>query len=101
MNVAAGPKLAAAVTNAGGIGVIGGIRQSPRMLQDSIDQIKIHLEDKNAPFGVDLLIPQIGGNARKTNVNYIGDQMDSAEISHLVRLFQRQPSRVDKGYNKK
>lgn len=69
MNVAAGPKLAAAVTNAGGIGVIGGIRQSPKMLQDSIDQIKSHLEDKDAPFGVDLLIPQIGGNARKTNVS--------------------------------
>lgn len=27
MNVAAGPKLAAAVTNAGGLGVIGGVRQ--------------------------------------------------------------------------
>lgn len=69
MNVAAGPKLAAAVTNAGGIGVIGGLRQSPKMLQQSIDDIKKHLEDKNAPFGVDLLIPQVGGNARKTNVS--------------------------------
>lgn len=68
MNVAAGPKLAAAVTNAGGIGVIGGLRQSPKFLQGSIDDLKAHLEDKNAPFGVDLLIPQIGGNARKTNV---------------------------------
>ena len=68
MNVAAGPKLAAAVTNAGGIGVIGGLRQSPKMLQQSIDDIKAHLEDKDAPFGVDLLIPQVGGNARKTNV---------------------------------
>lgn len=70
MNVAAGPKLAAAVTNAGGIGVIGGLRQSPKMLQQSIDDIKQHLEDKNAPFGVDLLIPQVGGNARKTNVGW-------------------------------
>jgi NAD(P)H-dependent flavin oxidoreductase YrpB (nitropropane dioxygenase family) len=70
MNVAAGPKLAAAVTNAGGIGVIGGVRLTPRMLQDSIDQIKSHLEDKDAPFGVDLLIPQVGGNARKTNYDY-------------------------------
>lgn len=52
----------------GGIGVIGGLRQSPKMLQDSINEIKSHLEDKNAPFGVDLLIPQVGGNARKTNV---------------------------------
>lgn len=68
MNVAAGPKLAAAVTNAGGIGVIGGLRQNPKMLQESINEIKAHLEDKNAPFGIDLLIPQVGGNARKTNV---------------------------------
>jgi len=28
MNVAAGPRLAAAVTNAGGLGVIGGVRSS-------------------------------------------------------------------------
>lgn len=68
MNVAAGPKLAAAVTNAGGIGVIGGLRQNPKMLQESINEIKAHLEDKNAPFGIDLLIPQVGGNARRTNV---------------------------------
>jgi len=89
MNVAAGPKLAAAVTNAGmifvhparisqiyhfvsgGIGVIGGVRQSPKFLQGSIDEIKAHLEDKNAPFGVDLLIPQVGGSARKTNVSHL------------------------------
>lgn len=41
------------------------------MLQDSIHEIKSHLEDKNAPFGVDLLIPQVGGNARKTNVGLL------------------------------
>lgn len=78
-------RLAAAVTNAGtsnclqcpfpqvftlclgGIGVIGGVRQSPKFLKGSIEELKSHLEDKNAPFGVDLLIPQIGGSARKTN----------------------------------
>ena len=53
----------------GGIGVIGGLRQSPKILQDSINEIKSHLEDPNAPFGVDLLIPQVGGQARKTNVS--------------------------------
>ncbi len=26
--------------------------------------------DKNAPFGVDLLLPQVGGSARKTNTDY-------------------------------
>ncbi|PFH49109.1 hypothetical protein AMATHDRAFT_148403 [Amanita thiersii Skay4041] len=75
MNVAAGPKLAAAVTNAGGIGVIGGVRQSPKFLQGSIDELKGHLEDKNAPFGVDLLIPQVGGSARKTNKDYTNGQL--------------------------
>lgn len=68
MNVAAGPKLAATVTNSGGIGVIGGVRQTPKVLKQSIDELKSHLEDKSAPFGVDLLLPQVGGNARKTNV---------------------------------
>lgn len=57
------------VTCSGGIGVIGGVRMSPKFLQNVIDELKGHLEDKNAPFGVDLLIPQIGGNARKTNVS--------------------------------
>ncbi|KAB5571920.1 2-nitropropane dioxygenase [Coniochaeta sp. 2T2.1] len=70
MNVAAGPKLAAAVTNAGGLGVLGGINYTPEMLRDQIDELKSHLTDKNAPFGVDLLLPQVGGSARKTNYDY-------------------------------
>ena len=68
MNAASGPLLAAAVTNAGGIGVIGGLRQTPKILQETIDELKANLEDKNAPFGVDLLIPKVGAGARKTNV---------------------------------
>ncbi|KAK0228152.1 2-nitropropane dioxygenase [Armillaria fumosa] len=75
MNVAAGPRLAAAVTNAGGIGVIGGVQQTPKFLQGSIEELKEYLEDKNAAFGVDLLIPQVGGNARKTNIDYTGGQL--------------------------
>ena len=66
MNVAAGPKLAAAVTNAGGLGVIGGVGYTPDMLREQIAELKGFLADKNAPFGVDLLLPQVGGSARKT-----------------------------------
>ncbi len=66
MNVAAGPRLAAAVTNAGGLGVIGGVGYTPDMLREQIAELKGYLKDKNAPFGVDLLIPQVGGSARKT-----------------------------------
>ena len=36
MNVASGPKLVAAVTNAGGLGVIGGLGYSPKMLREQV-----------------------------------------------------------------
>ena len=55
----------------GGIGVIGGLHQNPKVLQNSIDEIRANLEDKNAPIGVDLLLPQVGGNARKTIVRSV------------------------------
>ncbi|KZT20112.1 2-nitropropane dioxygenase [Neolentinus lepideus HHB14362 ss-1] len=70
MNVAAGPELAAAVTNAGGLGVLGGIGYTPKVLRSQIHEIKKSLNDQNAPFGIDLLLPQVGGSARKTNYDY-------------------------------
>jgi NAD(P)H-dependent flavin oxidoreductase YrpB (nitropropane dioxygenase family) len=70
MFVASGPRLAAAVTNAGGIGVIGGLTLSPKQLRVQIADLKAQLNDKKAPFGVDLAIPKIGGGARKTNHDY-------------------------------
>lgn len=70
MNVAAGPKLAAAVTNAGGLGVIGGVGYTPKMLRKNIKILKKHLKDPNGPFGVDLLLPKVGGGARATNYDY-------------------------------
>ncbi|KAM0816181.1 hypothetical protein AB5N19_01982 [Seiridium cardinale] len=70
MDQVAGPELAAAVTNAGGFGTLGGARYTPNMLRDMIAEMKEKLSDKNAPFGVDLLIPQVGGSARKTNYDY-------------------------------
>jgi len=69
---AAGPELAAAVTNAGGLGSIGGVGFEPESLRRMIKMLKDDLVDKNAPFGVDLLLPQVGGGARKTNKDYTG-----------------------------
>lgn len=40
------------------------------MLREQIAELKAGLHDKNAPFGVDLLLPQVGGSARKTNYDY-------------------------------
>ena len=36
MNVAAGPELAAEVTNAGGLGVIGGVGYTPKVLRAQV-----------------------------------------------------------------
>merc|ERR1712056_99082 len=67
---AAGPELAATVTNAGGLGNIGGIGFQPDSLRRAIKMLKDDLVDKSAPFGVDLLLPQVGDGARKTNKDY-------------------------------
>ncbi|GLB41643.1 putative nitronate monooxygenase [Lyophyllum shimeji] len=90
MNVAAGPELAAAVTNAGGLGVIGGLGYTPKILRQQIQAVKAGLNDKNAPFGVDLLLPQVGGNARKTNYDYTKGQLNDlidVIISEKTSLF--------------
>jgi NAD(P)H-dependent flavin oxidoreductase YrpB (nitropropane dioxygenase family) len=65
-----GPELAAAVTNAGGLGVVGGMGYTPKFLKQQVRLLKESLKDKNAPFGIDLLIPQVGDGARATNYDY-------------------------------
>lgn len=72
---AAGPELAAAVSNAGGLGSVGGVGFTPEALRKTIKMLKDDLDDKNAPFGVDLLLPQVGGGARKTNKDYTAGEL--------------------------
>ena len=55
MNVAAGPELAAAVSNYGGLGVIGGVGYTPKMLREQISELKAGLASPDLPFGVDLV----------------------------------------------
>jgi len=75
MNVAASPELAAAVSNAGGLGVFGGVNYTPKIFQAKLDELKAGLRDPSLPFGVDLLLPQVGGSARKTNYDYTGGDL--------------------------
>lgn len=82
--------LAAAVSNAGGLGVIGGLGYTPDQLRAIIHDIKSNLADKNLPFGVDLALPQVGGSARKTNHDYTHGQLDeliSVTIEEKAKLF--------------
>eukprot|EP01063_Lacrimia_lanifica_P011978 TRINITY_DN1862_c0_g4_i1.p1 TRINITY_DN1862_c0_g4~~TRINITY_DN1862_c0_g4_i1.p1 ORF type:complete len:360 (+),score=177.18 TRINITY_DN1862_c0_g4_i1:50-1129(+) len=82
-------KLAAAVSNAGGLGVIGGVTLTPKVLREEITRLKELLDDKTA-FGVDLLLPKVGGGARKTNYDYTGGalpELIDIIIESKARLF--------------
>ncbi|PGH09782.1 hypothetical protein GX51_00466 [Blastomyces parvus] len=70
-------ELAAAVSNAGGLGVIGGLGYTPKQLQEIIDDLKSNLRDPSLPFGVDLALPKLGDGARKTNYDYTSGQLDT------------------------
>ncbi|KAL2421192.1 hypothetical protein ABEF95_005627 [Exophiala dermatitidis] len=85
-----GGPLAAAVSNAGGMGTIGGLGYTPKQLQEIIDELKANLVDKSLPFGVDLALPQVGGNARKTNHDYTHGQLDElieVTIRNKAKIF--------------
>jgi NAD(P)H-dependent flavin oxidoreductase YrpB (nitropropane dioxygenase family) len=82
MNGVSHSDLAAAVSNAGGIGSIGGLTLSPKVLTQEIKWLKEGLKDPNLPFGVDLAIPAVGGSARKTNHDYTGGKL--AELIDII-----------------
>ena len=56
--------------------MIGGVGYTTDQLKGMISELKAGLDDPNLPFGVDLLIPQVGGSARKTNVDYTKGELD-------------------------
>jgi NAD(P)H-dependent flavin oxidoreductase YrpB (nitropropane dioxygenase family) len=85
-----GGPLAAAVSNAGGLGVIGGLGYTPQQLREIIAELKSHLRSPDLPFGVDLALPQVGGGARATNHDYTHGQLDGLVdviIEERARLF--------------
>lgn len=77
MGNVSGPPLVAAVSNAGGFGVVGGVGYSADTLRSMLAEVKASLRDPSLPFGVDILIPQVGGSARKTNVDYTKGELDT------------------------
>ncbi|MGC6509693.1 MAG: NAD(P)H-dependent flavin oxidoreductase [Myxococcota bacterium] len=85
----AGPKLVAAVSNAGGIGTLGAIGMSPSELRRCIQDTKALLNPER-PFGVDLLLPKIGSGARATNHDYTKGQLGAlleVMIEEDINLF--------------
>lgn len=90
MAKASSAPLAAAVSNAGGLGTVGGLGYTPEQLSEMLRELKSLLRDPSLPFGVDLALPQVGGNARATNHDYTHGQLDElidVVISHGAKLF--------------
>ena len=85
-----GGPLAAAVSNAGGLGTVGGLGYTPDQLDEMLVELKSHLTDKSLPFGVDLALPKVGDGARATNHDYTHGQLDQlieVTIKHGAKLF--------------
>ncbi|PQE31993.1 2-nitropropane dioxygenase protein [Rutstroemia sp. NJR-2017a WRK4] len=85
-----GGPLAAAVSNAGGLGCIGGLGYTPQQLREIIHDLKSHLNSPDLPFGVDLALPKVGDGARATNHDYTHGQLDAlidVTIAEGARLF--------------
>ncbi|QSZ29783.1 hypothetical protein DSL72_004300 [Monilinia vaccinii-corymbosi] len=85
-----GGPLAAAVSNAGGLGCIGGLGYTPQQLREIIHELKSHLAHPSLPFGVDLALPKVGDGARPTNHDYTHGQLDAliaVTIEEGARLF--------------
>ncbi|KAJ6161385.1 hypothetical protein N7470_004781 [Penicillium chermesinum] len=82
--------LAAAVSNAGGLGTVGGLGYTPEQLDEMLTELKSLLRDPSLPFGVDLALPQVGGGARATNHDYTHGHLDElieVTIKHGTKLF--------------
>jgi NAD(P)H-dependent flavin oxidoreductase YrpB (nitropropane dioxygenase family) len=87
---ASGAELAAAVSNAGGLGTVGGLGYTPQQLSEMLTELKALLKDPSLPFGVDLALPQVGNGARATNHDYTHGQLDElveVAILHGAKLF--------------
>ena len=87
---ASGGPLAAAVSNAGGLGCIGGLGYTPAQLRSIIHSLKASLRSPGLPFGVDLALPKVGGGARATNHDYTHGQLDGlidVVVAEGARLF--------------
>ena len=84
------PTLCLTVSNAGGLGCIGGLGYTPTQLREIIHELKSHLKDPSLSFGVDLALPKIGDGARKTNHDYTHGQLDdliTVTIEEGAKLF--------------
>jgi len=92
MGNASGPELAAAVANAGGLGMLGATTLTPDELRSWIRKTRT-LTDK--PFGVDILMPEAlpkGGGAQDLRA-----QLPAEHVAFIEHLKQTHGAAISKG----
>ena len=102
MDTTAGSEMVAAVANAGGFGCLGGVAYTPKVLREMIAETKAKFKDPKTPFGVDLLLPQVGGSARKTNVSGSEEVVwPQRLIIDIGRLYKGELGRASERHNRR
>ncbi len=83
--------VAAAVSKAGGLGVLGAVGMSPDQLEIELNWIDEHVDGK--PYGVDVVMPQksldVQGNDRGELVTQIRDMIDQEHWDFVAELMER------------
>lgn len=85
MGSPASPRLAAAVSNAGGLGVLGCTRSTPAEIRSRIRELR---DRTDRPFGVDLILPErVGREAR--NARELEAEIPAEHRAFVEELRQR------------
>ncbi|HEY9091343.1 nitronate monooxygenase [Parasphingorhabdus sp.] len=76
----------AAVTNAGGFGVLGGSSFTPETLEEELKWIDAHVGGK--PYGVDILVPENQSFSGDMSVEKLLDQIPGKHVDFAVDLLR-------------
>lgn len=79
----------AAVTKAGGLGVLGGVGHSPQQLEIDLEWIKKEIGDR--PFGVDLIVPAkyAGSDEGGLNMGQVRDLIPAEHKAYIDDILER------------
>ena len=79
----------AAVTKAGGVGVLGAVAHSPNALEIDLDWIEAEVGDK--PFGVDLIVPAkyLGSDEGGVDMGQVRNMIPAAHRAYVDDILER------------
>jgi len=79
----------AAVTKAGGVGVLGAVAHSPNALEIDLDWIEAEVGDK--PFGVDLIVPAkyLGSDEGGVDMGHVRNMIPAAHRAYVDDILER------------